>query len=133
MELHLVKVTVKQNSQPPSPATPQLGFHDILGLPMGVAGLGCTSTRRQAPVGFDCSLPRAVSSQEPVSSTNDPSSRLPPLSLPGIQPAVFAFPCATLITMMLAFIMYMTLRNAAHHKDLVEVGTRWAGGWAPGP
>uniref|UniRef100_A0A4X1TZV3 Transmembrane protein 130 n=1 Tax=Sus scrofa TaxID=9823 RepID=A0A4X1TZV3_PIG len=38
-----------------------------------------------------------------------------------IQPAVFAFPCATLITMMLAFIMYMTLRNAAHHKDLVEV------------
>uniref|UniRef100_A0A8D1KMF6 Transmembrane protein 130 n=1 Tax=Sus scrofa TaxID=9823 RepID=A0A8D1KMF6_PIG len=37
-----------------------------------------------------------------------------------IQPAVFAFPCATLITMMLAFIMYMTLRNAAHHKDLVE-------------
>uniref|UniRef100_A0A4W2FXP7 Transmembrane protein 130 n=1 Tax=Bos indicus x Bos taurus TaxID=30522 RepID=A0A4W2FXP7_BOBOX len=38
----------------------------------------------------------------------------------GIQPAVFAFPCATLITMMLAFIMYMTLRNAAHQKDMVE-------------
>ncbi|KAM7140461.1 transmembrane protein 130 [Molossus nigricans] len=38
-----------------------------------------------------------------------------------IQPAVFAFPCATLITMMLAFIMYMTLRSAAHQKDLVEV------------
>ncbi|XP_019278152.2 transmembrane protein 130 isoform X1 [Panthera pardus] len=38
-----------------------------------------------------------------------------------IQPAVFAFPCATLITMMLAFIMYMTLRNAAHQKDMVEV------------
>uniref|UniRef100_A0A8C8XBZ2 Transmembrane protein 130 n=2 Tax=Felidae TaxID=9681 RepID=A0A8C8XBZ2_PANLE len=37
-----------------------------------------------------------------------------------IQPAVFAFPCATLITMMLAFIMYMTLRNAAHQKDMVE-------------
>ncbi|XP_024432858.2 transmembrane protein 130 isoform X1 [Desmodus rotundus] len=38
-----------------------------------------------------------------------------------IQPAVFAFPCATLITMMLAFIMYMTLRNATHQKDMVEV------------
>ncbi|KAM5301746.1 transmembrane protein 130 isoform 2-T2 [Glossophaga mutica] len=37
-----------------------------------------------------------------------------------IQPAVFALPCATLITMMLAFIMYMTLRNATHQKDLVE-------------
>uniref|UniRef100_A0AC11EA22 Transmembrane protein 130 n=1 Tax=Ovis aries TaxID=9940 RepID=A0AC11EA22_SHEEP len=37
-----------------------------------------------------------------------------------IQPAVFAFPCATLITMMLAFIMYMTLRNATHQKDMVE-------------
>lgn len=37
-----------------------------------------------------------------------------------IQPAVFAFPCATLITMMLAFIMYVTLRNAAHQKDMVE-------------
>ncbi|KAK2117147.1 hypothetical protein P7K49_004033, partial [Saguinus oedipus] len=38
-----------------------------------------------------------------------------------IQPAVFAFPCATLITVMLAFIMYMTLRNATQQKDMVEV------------
>uniref|UniRef100_A0A2K6CAN5 Transmembrane protein 130 n=1 Tax=Macaca nemestrina TaxID=9545 RepID=A0A2K6CAN5_MACNE len=37
-----------------------------------------------------------------------------------IQPAVFAFPCATLITVMLAFIMYMTLRNATQQKDMVE-------------
>ncbi|XP_054434281.1 transmembrane protein 130 [Pteronotus mesoamericanus] len=37
-----------------------------------------------------------------------------------IRPAVFAFPCATLITMMLAFIMYMALRTAAHQKDMVE-------------
>ncbi|KAM5229079.1 transmembrane protein 130 [Ctenodactylus gundi] len=36
------------------------------------------------------------------------------------QPAIFAFPCATLITMMLAFIMYMTLRNATQQKDMVE-------------
>ena len=27
--------------------------------------------------------------------------------------------------MMLAFIMYMTLRNATHQKDMVEVGARW--------
>ncbi|KAM6156942.1 transmembrane protein 130 isoform 1-T1 [Erethizon dorsatum] len=38
-----------------------------------------------------------------------------------LQPAVFAFPCATLITVMLAFIMYMTLRNATQQKDMVEV------------
>ncbi|XP_012614888.1 transmembrane protein 130 isoform X1 [Microcebus murinus] len=38
-----------------------------------------------------------------------------------IQPAVFAFPCATLITVMLACIMYMTLRNATQQKDMVEV------------
>ncbi|XP_008154207.2 transmembrane protein 130 isoform X2 [Eptesicus fuscus] len=37
------------------------------------------------------------------------------------QPAVFAFPCATIITMMLALIMYMTLRNTAQQKDMVEV------------
>ncbi|XP_004629764.1 transmembrane protein 130 [Octodon degus] len=37
-----------------------------------------------------------------------------------LQPAVFAFPCATLITVMLAFIMYMTLRNATQQKDVVE-------------
>ncbi|XP_076996735.1 transmembrane protein 130 [Tamandua tetradactyla] len=37
-----------------------------------------------------------------------------------LQPAVFAFPCATLITMMLAFIMYVTLRNATQQKDMVE-------------
>ncbi|XP_004380866.1 transmembrane protein 130 isoform X1 [Trichechus manatus latirostris] len=38
-----------------------------------------------------------------------------------IQPAVFAFPCATLITVMLAIVMYMTLRNAGQQKDMVEV------------
>lgn len=32
--------------------------------------------------------------------------------------------------MMLAFIMYMTLRNATHQKDMVEVGARW--GWGEG-
>ncbi|KAM5213745.1 transmembrane protein 130 isoform 1-T1 [Hipposideros larvatus] len=37
-----------------------------------------------------------------------------------MQPAVFAFPCATLITMILALIMYISLRNA-HQKDMVEV------------
>uniref|UniRef100_G1NZM2 Transmembrane protein 130 n=1 Tax=Myotis lucifugus TaxID=59463 RepID=G1NZM2_MYOLU len=37
-----------------------------------------------------------------------------------MQPAVFAFPCATIITMMLAFIMYMTLRNTTQQKDMVE-------------
>ncbi|XP_006859811.1 PREDICTED: transmembrane protein 130 [Chrysochloris asiatica] len=37
-----------------------------------------------------------------------------------IQPSVFAFPCATLITVTLAFIMYVTLRNATQHKDMVE-------------
>lgn len=31
--------------------------------------------------------------------------------------------------MMLAFIMYMTLRNAAHQKDMVEVGVQGGGGW----
>ncbi|XP_008822249.1 transmembrane protein 130 isoform X2 [Nannospalax galili] len=36
------------------------------------------------------------------------------------QPFVFAFPCATLISVMLAFVIYMTLRNAAHPKDMVE-------------
>ena len=35
--------------------------------------------------------------------------------------------------MMLAFIMYMTLRNAAHQKDMVEVGAWWGGGGTPGP
>ncbi|XP_016010711.2 transmembrane protein 130 isoform X1 [Rousettus aegyptiacus] len=38
-----------------------------------------------------------------------------------MQPAVFAFPCATLITMVLALIMYLTLRHATHQKDMVEV------------
>lgn len=55
-----------------------------------------------------------------------------PSSLPGIQPAVFAFPCATLITMMLAFIMYMTLRNAAHQKDVAEVGAQEGAVWPSG-
>ena len=32
--------------------------------------------------------------------------------------------------MMLAFIMYMTLRNATHQKDMVEVGAWW--GWGEG-
>lgn len=35
--------------------------------------------------------------------------------------------------MMLAFIMYMTLRNAAHQKDMVEVGAQEGGGWTTGP
>ena len=35
--------------------------------------------------------------------------------------------------MMLAFIMYMTLRNAAHQKDMVEVGAQECGGWTTGP
>lgn len=56
-----------------------------------------------------------------------------PVSLPGLQPAVFAFPCATLITVMLAFIMYMTLRNATQQKDMVEVGVRQGGGWTTRP
>lgn len=47
-----------------------------------------------------------------------------------MQPAVFAFPCATLITMVLALIMYLTLRHATHQKDMMEVGARGAG---PGP
>ncbi|XP_037360424.1 transmembrane protein 130 isoform X1 [Talpa occidentalis] len=38
-----------------------------------------------------------------------------------LQPAVFAFPCATLITMMLAFLLYMGMRNSAQQKDMVEV------------
>ncbi|KAF6083323.1 transmembrane protein 130 [Phyllostomus discolor] len=37
-----------------------------------------------------------------------------------IQPVVFAFPCATLFTVMLAFIMCMTLRGSTHQKDMVE-------------
>lgn len=36
-----------------------------------------------------------------------------------MQPAVFAFPCATIITMILALIMYISLRHA-HQKDMVE-------------
>lgn len=48
----------------------------------------------------------------------------PPLSLPlpGFQPFVFAFPCATLITVLLVFLMYMTVRSAATQKDVTEVG-----------
>nr|XP_045000186.1 transmembrane protein 130 isoform X2 [Jaculus jaculus] len=37
-----------------------------------------------------------------------------------MEPAVFAFPCATLITMMLAFIMYTMLRNIPQQNDMVE-------------
>ncbi|XP_021110435.1 transmembrane protein 130 isoform X3 [Heterocephalus glaber] len=37
-----------------------------------------------------------------------------------LQPAAFAFPCATLITVTLAFVMYMTLRNATRQKDVAE-------------
>ncbi|OBS60630.1 hypothetical protein A6R68_08258 [Neotoma lepida] len=37
-----------------------------------------------------------------------------------IQPFVFAFPCATLITVLLVFIMYMTVRSAAQQKDITE-------------
>lgn len=40
---------------------------------------------------------------------------------------MFAFPCATLITMVLALIMYLTLRHATHQKDMVEVGARGRG------
>ncbi|EDL19013.1 transmembrane protein 130, isoform CRA_a [Mus musculus] len=36
------------------------------------------------------------------------------------QPFVFAFPCATLITVLLVFLMYMTVRSAATQKDIVE-------------
>ncbi|CAO2630536.1 Transmembrane protein 130 [Lemmus lemmus] len=36
------------------------------------------------------------------------------------QPFVFAFPCATLITVLLVFIMYMTVRSATQQKDIVE-------------
>ncbi|XP_032742632.1 transmembrane protein 130 [Rattus rattus] len=36
------------------------------------------------------------------------------------QPFVFAFPCATLITVLLVFVMYMTVRSAANQKDVVE-------------
>lgn len=74
-------------------------------------------------MGFDSSVPRC--------GRRAPDPGLHRVSPAGIQPAVFAFPCATLITMMLAFIMYMTLRNAAHQKDMVEVGAQ--GGWAAGP
>ncbi|KAG8513623.1 Transmembrane protein 130, partial [Galemys pyrenaicus] len=37
-----------------------------------------------------------------------------------LQPAVFAFPCATLITMMLAFLLYVGMRNNSQQKDMVE-------------
>ncbi|XP_052610393.1 transmembrane protein 130 [Peromyscus californicus insignis] len=37
-----------------------------------------------------------------------------------LQPIVFAFPCATLITVLLVFIMYMTVRSAAQQKDPTE-------------
>lgn len=50
------------------------------------------------------------------------------LSLPGFQPFAFAFPCATLITVLMVFIMYMTVRSATHQKDMVEVGTLLDGG-----
>lgn len=36
-----------------------------------------------------------------------------------MQPAVFAFPCATIITMILALIMYVSLRKA-HRKGVAE-------------
>ncbi|XP_012878922.1 PREDICTED: transmembrane protein 130 isoform X2 [Dipodomys ordii] len=36
------------------------------------------------------------------------------------QPAIFAFPCATIITILLAFIMYMTLRNSTQQKEILE-------------
>ncbi|XP_052024571.1 transmembrane protein 130 [Apodemus sylvaticus] len=36
------------------------------------------------------------------------------------QPFVFAFPCATLITVLLVFLMYMTVRSAATQKDITE-------------
>lgn len=35
--------------------------------------------------------------------------------------------------MMLAFIMYVTLRNAAHQKDMVEVGAQEGGAGPLGP
>ncbi|KAH0511868.1 Transmembrane protein 130 [Microtus ochrogaster] len=37
------------------------------------------------------------------------------------QPFVFAFPCATLITVLLVFVMYMTVRSATQQKDIAEV------------
>lgn len=37
-----------------------------------------------------------------------------------IQPAAFAFPCATLLTMALAFVVYVSVRSSAQHKDMVE-------------
>lgn len=49
-----------------------------------------------------------------------------------MQPAVFAFPCATLITMILALIMYVSLRNA-HQKDMVEVSAQEGGAGPLGP
>lgn len=49
-----------------------------------------------------------------------------------MQPAVFAFPCATIITMILALIMYISLRNA-HRKGMAEVSAQEAGGWTTGP
>ncbi|XP_004617387.2 transmembrane protein 130 isoform X2 [Sorex araneus] len=36
------------------------------------------------------------------------------------QPAAFAFPCATLLTMTLAFVVYLSVRSSARDKDLVE-------------
>lgn len=49
-----------------------------------------------------------------------------------MQPAVFAFPCATIITMILALIMYISLRHA-HQKDMVEVRAQEGGHWTTGP
>ena len=69
--------------------------------------------------------------QEPVLEHQLPSPETPspPQSCnslspppPGFQPFVFAFPCATLITVLLVFLMYMTVRSAATQKDIVEVG-----------
>lgn len=39
---------------------------------------------------------------------------------PQIQPAAFAFPCATVITIMLALVMYITLKDTSVPKDSTE-------------
>ncbi|XP_006112884.2 transmembrane protein 130 [Pelodiscus sinensis] len=39
----------------------------------------------------------------------------------GIHPAFFALPCIALISVMLGFVIYMTLRSTSQQKDLVEV------------